>query len=271
MDRLRKRGTYVSQSQHKKMLGLKIGVASLDTLLRSAMTTVRERSSTFKFACANPHSLVAASKDAEFMDALRSCDAVVADGIGVTLVGRLTGVDVGPRITGLAFFQGIMHSLNHRGGRVFFFGSTDAVLQKVIVRARHEFPNIHIEVFSPPYGAWSEAANQQMIARIRDARPDVLWVGMTAPKQEKWMHRNASVLEVPVMGAIGAVFQYYAGEIKRAPDWLCKLGFEWLYRLAGEPRRLWRRTVVSAPAFLYLVMRERLVMLLHGEQSQPGS
>ena len=76
------------------------------------------------------------------------------------------------------------------------------------------------------------------------------------------MHRNAAQLQVPVIGAIGAVFQYYAGEVKRAPEWICHLGFEWLYRLAGEPRRLWRRTVISAPLFLYFVMRERLALLL---------
>jgi len=245
-----------------KLLGLRIGAGSFKSLLDRAMFAIESGKPPFKFACANPHSLVAARRDKSFMEALCACDAVVADGIGVTLAGRLTGVDVGPRITGLEFFSGIMQSLNRRGGRVFFFGSSDGVLEQIRMRCRTDYPNLHIEVYSPPYGEWPEQENQQMIGMINDSKPDVLWVGMTAPKQEKWMHRNAAQLQVPVIGAVGAVFQYYAGEVKRAPEWICRLGFEWLYRLAGEPRRLWRRTIISAPLFLYFVMRERLALLL---------
>jgi len=244
------------------LLGLRIGAGDLPSLLAKAMAAVERRAPHFRFACANPHSLVAARKDNHFMDALRSFEAVVADGIGVTLAGRLTGVDVGPRITGLSFFQGIMQSVNRRGGRVFFFGSSDDVLKKIVARARNEYPNIQIDTFSPPYGMWSEIENHRMLQLINAAKPDVLWVGMTAPKQEKWVYDNAQAMDVPVVGAIGAVFQYYAGEVKRAPEWICKLGFEWLYRLVGEPRRLWRRTIISAPLFMYLVLRERLTALL---------
>lgn len=245
------------------LLGLKIGVASFEALLDRSMAAVNDRQPPFKFACANPHSLVAAYCDQQFMIALRACDAVVADGVGVKLAGRLTGIDVGPRITGLEFFQGMMLRLNRQGGRVFFFGSSNDVLLKIVTRACHDFPNVHVEVFSPPYGEWSQVQNDEMVIRIRAAKPDVLWVGMTAPKQEKWVDANASLVDVPVVGSIGAVFQYYAGDVKRAPQWLCRLGLEWLYRLAGEPRRLWRRTIVSAPTFLFLVMRERLAVFLH--------
>ncbi|MES1191651.1 MAG: WecB/TagA/CpsF family glycosyltransferase [Steroidobacter sp.] len=251
----------------ERLLGLHIGAGSLPLLVSKAMNAVETRKPPFKFACANPHSLVVARKDTQFMDALHACDAIVADGVGVTLAGWLVSIDVGPRITGIDFFRGMMLELNRRGGRAFFFGSTDEVLQKVMKNARHDFPNVHVDVFSPPYGEWSEDANQEMIDCIRAAQPDVLWVGMTAPKQEKWVHHNAEKLAVPVIGSIGAVFQYYAGDIKRAPEWLCHMGFEWLYRLAGEPRRLWRRTIVSAPAFIYLVIRERLLLMVHGEQA----
>jgi N-acetylglucosaminyldiphosphoundecaprenol N-acetyl-beta-D-mannosaminyltransferase len=192
------------------------------------------------------------------MHALHACDAIVPDGVGVTLVGRLTGVRVGPRITGMDFFLGLMSKLNRRGGRAFFFGSSDVVLRRMVLRAQQEFPNVQVDVLSPPYGQWSEADNDAMIARIRAAQPDVLWVGMTAPKQEKWVHDNARKVDVPVVGSIGAVFDYYAEVVHRAPQWLCNLGLEWLYRLVFEPRRLWRRTFVSAPQFLLLALRERL-------------
>ena len=97
-----------------------------------------------------------------------------------------------------------------------------------------------------------------MIEALGRAKPDVLWVGMTAPKQEKWVASNAAQLGIPLIGSVGAVFDYYAGVTHRAPQWICNLGLEWLYRLPREPKRLWRRTFVSAPTFLWLAFLERL-------------
>jgi N-acetylglucosaminyldiphosphoundecaprenol N-acetyl-beta-D-mannosaminyltransferase len=239
------------------LLGIRVGEYGFDALLGAAMQSVDERRAPFTFACANPHSLVTAQSDSEFQAALRACSAVVADGVGVTLAARLVGVDVGPRITGTDFFVGLMGRLNRRGGRVFFLGSHDDVLTRIITRTRREYPNVYVEVMSPPFGAWSDAVQQLILSRIHESRPDILWVGMTAPKQEKWVHRTCAQLDVPVIGSIGAVFDYYAQTVVRAPDWLCKLGLEWLYRLSKEPRRLWRRTFISGPAFLWLLVRAR--------------
>ena len=97
-----------------------------------------------------------------------------------------------------------------------------------------------------------------MISSIHAFAPDVLWVGMTAPKQEKWVHENAQELRVPVIASIGAVFDYFAGLTPRAPQWVCDIGLEWLYRLPGEPKRLWRRTFVSGPLFAWYLIRDRL-------------
>jgi N-acetylglucosaminyldiphosphoundecaprenol N-acetyl-beta-D-mannosaminyltransferase len=93
-----------------------------------------------------------------------------------------------------------------------------------------------------------------MLAEIERAQPDVLWVGMTAPKPERWVEKNRERLQVPVIGSIGAVFDFYAGTAARAPAWLRRIGLEWLYRLIQNPWRLWRRTVISAPRFLALVL-----------------
>lgn len=242
-------------------LGIRIGRFDLDGLLTAAMRAVETRdelsNAPFTFACANPHSLVCARSDAEFRAALQDCSAVVADGIGVKFAARLINADVGPRITGTDFFLGMMSRLNNKGGRALFFGSTDAVLTRIVARARLEFPNVLVDVISPPFGAWDAAVNQQLIERIAQSRPDVLWVGMTAPKQEKWVHAQRGLLHVPVIGSIGAVFDFYAGSVARAPEWMCRLGLEWLYRLWREPRRLWRRTVVSGPAFIWMVLQAR--------------
>jgi N-acetylglucosaminyldiphosphoundecaprenol N-acetyl-beta-D-mannosaminyltransferase len=241
-----------------RMLGVRIGTRSLSELVSASERAIRERREPFIFACANPHSLVVAHDDTEFRDALEKAHAVVADGVGCTWAAVLAGISVGPRITGSDFFVSVMSALNRTGGAAFFFGSRDEVLSKLIERMKHNFPRVTVATLSPPFRPWSEDENGAMIQTICKFKPDVLWVGMTAPKQEKWVAGNASRLNVPVIGSIGAVFDYYAGVTRRAPQWICDLGLEWLYRLPREPKRLWRRTLVSAPVFLWLVFRERI-------------
>ena len=110
--------------------------------------------------------------------------------------------------------------------------------------------------FSPTFKAeFTEEDNQLMIEQINNARPDVLWVGMTAPKQEKWIHQHKDKLDVPLSAAIGAVFDFYAGSKKRSPVWVCKMGLEWFPRLLREPRRMFRRNFISSPLFLLMVFK----------------
>jgi len=241
-----------------RILGVRIGRRSLDDLVSAAQTTITRRQESFIFACANPHSLVVARSDQQFRAALDGASAIVADGVGCQWAATLSGVSVGPRITGMNFFLSIMQALDHSGGRAFFFGSRDEVLLKLAERVKSNFPQVEVASLAPPFGPWSEAENLAMIDKIRDFAPDVLWVGMTAPKQEKWVAANAAKLAIPVIGSIGAVFDYYAGVTNRAPQWICDLGLEWLYRLPREPKRLWRRTFVSAPLFLWYVLLERI-------------
>jgi N-acetylglucosaminyldiphosphoundecaprenol N-acetyl-beta-D-mannosaminyltransferase len=242
-----------------RILGVRIGTRSLPELVAAAQLAIGRRDEPFTFACANPHSLVVARGDADFRAALDRASAVVADGVGCMWAAALTGVSVGPRITGSDFFVAIMGALNRSGGRAFFFGSRDEVLVKLVERVNRDFPSVTVASLSPPFRPWSDDENTQMIGQIREFAPDVLWVGMTAPKQEKWVAANLATLRVPVIGSVGAVFDYYAGVTIRAPQWLCDLGLEWLYRLPREPKRLWRRTFVSAPLFLWHVVRERVV------------
>jgi len=240
------------------MLGVSIGPRSLDEILSACEAAIRDRRNSFVFACANPHSLVVARNDPEFRHALSKASAVVADGVGCTLAATLAGVSVGPRITGSDYFAAVMASLNRTGGRAFFFGSSTEVLAKLTERVGRNFPSVETCSLSPPYRPWTQEENGVMVQRICEFKPDVLWVEMTAPKQEKWVFANEARLRVPVIGSIGAVFDYYAGVTQRAPQWICDLGMEWLYRLPREPRRLWRRTMISAPLFLWLVLRERI-------------
>jgi N-acetylglucosaminyldiphosphoundecaprenol N-acetyl-beta-D-mannosaminyltransferase len=246
----------VSVRDASVLLGVPVDRKSLPTATAEALSALERRGEPIVFACANPHSLATAHADPTFKLALQRASIVVVDGIGVTIMAKIVGVKVAKRITGTDYFFALMNAVERRGGgRIFFFGSSQAVLDRMAGRMRREFPHLTLcGALSPPFGSWSEEENTAMVARINAARPDVLWVGMTAPKQEKWVDRNRHQLTAPVIGSIGAVFDFYAGTYLRAPQWMCDTGIEWLYRLAREPRRMWRRNFVSAPKFAALVL-----------------
>lgn len=243
-----------------RMLGVPIGPRTLGELTGEALEAIQADSPPVVFACANPHSLVTARRDRLFFEALQDVDQVVADGVGIVLMSRLIGADIGPRITGTDYFFSVMKRLDEAGkGRIFFFGSSRKVLDLIAGRMAEDFKNLTLcGAISPPYRSWSDEENRQMIAKINAARPDVLWVGMTAPKQEKWVHANRKNLSVPLIGSIGAVFDFYAGTYPRAPHWMCNLGMEWLYRFISEPGRMWRRNFLSTPLFIGAVLAEHM-------------
>ena len=238
------------------LLGIPIDRKSLAEVTEEALQAINRKISQRVFVCANPHSLVVAQHDDSFQSALTHAKLVVADGIGVSFMARLVGVQIGPRITGTDYFQAVLMALQQRGGgRVFFFGSSQRVLDLVAKRFAADFPSLTLcGTFSPPFGSWSDEENRRMVQVINDAKPDVLWVGMTAPKQEKWVEENRHNLTAPVIGSIGAVFDFYAGTYARAPQWVCRIGLEWAYRFILEPRRMWQRNCVSAPKFFWLVL-----------------
>jgi len=203
-------------------------------------------------SCANPHSQMLAAKDSEFLKALEESDIVLPDGIGTVLAGRFLGTDVKQRFTGPDFFRALSEYLNESADQCsyFFFGSSHDVLDGIVRNMAKHYPHIPVAgVLSPPFGEFMTEENERMIEEINRANPSVLWVGMTAPKQEKWIARNRQRLKAPLIAAIGAEFDYFAGTKARPPGWMRKTGLQWLHRLVTEPGRTWRRHVVSMPLF----------------------
>lgn len=256
--------TLVNPAPRARMLGIGIDPRSLSDLIAEAISAIKGNAPPVILACANPHSLVVARKDKPFRHALNNATQVVADGVGITFMARVANIPVGPRITGTDYFFALMQVLeNHGGGRVFFFGSSDKVLALITERITKLFPSIEIATCSPPFRAWTPEENEEMIAAINRGKPDILWVGMTAPKQEKWVEANRDRLHAPFIGSIGAVFDFVAGTHPRAPQWMCSLGIEWVYRLLREPRRMWKRNLISAPTFVSLVVWRHIVLRGH--------
>ena len=209
----------------------------------------------------NAHSYNTAQKDPLFAEALQKGDALVPDGASIVMACRWLKAKSQPkeRIAGWDLFEQEMEQLNRRGGKCFFMGSSERVLGLVKAKAAEVYPNITVETYSPPYKPeFTQEDNQAMIAAVNQAQPDLLWVGMTAPKQEKWTYAHLKELEVngPI-GTIGAVFDFFAENVQRAPVWWQEHGLEWLYRLIKEPRRMWRRYIIGNMLFLINIAKEK--------------
>lgn len=210
-------------------------------------------------ACINPHSYVVALHDQPFSQALHAADWLIPDGTGVVFASKLLNGKICERVTGSDIFQGVLEELNRTNGyKVFFLGSTDETLAAIRARMAIDYPNILLAgTYFPPFKSnFSQDELDAMVTAINAAAPDVLWVGMTAPKQEKWILENHARLNVKFAAAIGAVFDFYAGKVKRSHPVFQRLGLEWLPRLIQQPRRLWRRMFVSAPIFVWCVLRQ---------------
>lgn len=209
----------------------------------------------------NAHSYNTALKDAVFAEALEKGDYLIPDGMSIVKACRFINASIQPeeRIAGWDLFTIEMERLNKRGGKCFFMGSSETVLSKIRQRAAADYPSITVETFSPPYNSeFSTEQNAGMISAINASDPDLLWIGMTAPKQEKWAYSHWADLDIHChCGTIGAVFDFYAGTARRAPDWMQKAGLEWLHRFISNPRRLWRRYVIGNAEFILNILREK--------------
>jgi len=194
----------------------------------------------------NAHSFNTVQMDKDFGEALESSNVLLTDGISVVLAMRmLTGKKL-KKVAGADLFFYEMKRLNTIGGKCFFLGSSNDTLQLIRKRAAIEYPNVKVFSYSPPYKpVFSDEDNKAMIDEVNAVQPDVLFIGMTAPKQEKWAHSHFDELQVGHVCCIGAVFDFYAGKINRAPNWMIKIGMEWFYRLVKEPKRMWRRYLIG--------------------------
>jgi N-acetylglucosaminyldiphosphoundecaprenol N-acetyl-beta-D-mannosaminyltransferase len=255
----------------KNVLTYSVYAGSIDGCVDNIVSTIVEGQRDCNWlACINPHSYAVAQDDRFFSNALRAANWLVPDGVGIVIAGRILGRPMEQRITGADIFSGVMTALNSTGGSVFFLGGTEKTLDLIRKKVAVDFPSVRLAgTFSPPFKSeYSDEELDEMVLQVNGSGADVLWVGMTAPKQEKWIHANRARLDVCFAGAIGAVFDFYTGQVRRSHPAFRNFGLEWLPRLAREPRRLWRRMFVSAPIFLLDVLRERFCLPFGMDRSQ---
>lgn len=207
----------------------------------------------------NAHSFNTTKSDQNFKEAIKGSDILLPDGIGVVLAMRLlNGLKI-KKIAGADLFQYEMKRVNAIKGKCFFLGSSESTLQKIKERAAIEYPQIQVFTYSPPYKSeFTEEESMLMVDKVNAVEPDVLFIGMTAPKQEKWAYTYIDKLKTGHVCCIGAVFDFFAGTVHRAPEWMIGIGMEWFYRLVKEPKRMWRRYLIGNTKFIGYVLREKM-------------
>jgi N-acetylglucosaminyldiphosphoundecaprenol N-acetyl-beta-D-mannosaminyltransferase len=200
----------------------------------------------------NPHSYVTAKEDSKFKKALFSSDILIPDGSGIVFAAKQLHNRKIKKIAGYNLHHFLLSEMNKKNGKIFYMGASENTLFRIEEKIKNEYPNVEVGFYSPPFkDSFTEDENYQIIKNINAFNPDVLFVGMTAPKQEKWLYDNEKKLNFTIASSIGAVFDFYAEVVPRPSNIWIKLHLEWLARLLAEPRRLWKRNFISTPKFLF--------------------
>jgi len=201
------------------------------------------------------HGIAESRRDDTLRSALNSADLVVPDGMPLVWLGRWHGHALKRRVYGPELMETFCRETGSTF-RHFFYGGESETAGRLANSLRQRYGIVVAGTYCPPFRLLNEEEQREVASRIEEASADILWVGLSTPKQEKWMHENRSKLDVPVMLGVGAAFDINSGTTRQAPIWMRENGLEWLFRLVTEPKRLWRRYLISIPKAAALVLME---------------
>ena len=240
-----------------RIVGIPIAMTDYTTAM-DVMDGMIARGERGYVCCVAVHAVMVAQSDPEMRAALAGSTVTVPDGMPLVWTANLMGETLPNRVYGPELMRRYNERCRDRGHRVWLYGGRDqGSLAQLALNMHRANPGIRVVGgYSPPFRALTRAEEDELARQINDASPDVLWVGIGVPKQEKWMARMRDRLEVPVMCAVGAAFDFHAGRISQAPAWMQRRGLEWTYRIAQEPRRLLPRYLYYNPRFMRASARQ---------------
>jgi N-acetylglucosaminyldiphosphoundecaprenol N-acetyl-beta-D-mannosaminyltransferase len=249
------------------VLGVSVDAVQISDVVRLMRGWIADAVGFRFIAVTGFHGVMEARRDLSFKRVLDTADLVVPDGMSLVWLGRREGLDLPRRVYGPELLEAFCRDT---GGNYthFFLGGAPGVAERLATTLRNRYGIRVAGVLSPPFHPLSTAEHEDIVAKINAASPDVLWVGISTPKQERWLYDHRLVLRIPIGVGIGAAFDFVSGEKRSAPTWMQDRGLEWLFRLASEPRRLWRRYLVGGSRFVYWIALERLGIRRsdHGER-----
>jgi N-acetylglucosaminyldiphosphoundecaprenol N-acetyl-beta-D-mannosaminyltransferase len=239
-----------------KVLGVRVNAVQIPDVVETLCRWIYERGRSRFVAVTGMHGVMEARQSDEFQQVLADADLVVPDGMPLVWVGRSCGLNLRRRVYGPELMETFLRETKD-SYRHFFYGGGEGVADELAVTLHRKFGIQVAGTWCPPFRPLSPTEEKAIAALIEETKPDVLWVGLSTPKQERWMHAHRH-LNVPVMIGVGAAFDFHTGRAAQAPVWMRENGLEWLFRLLSEPRRLWRRYIILGGKFGWNVALQML-------------
>ena len=236
---------------HTRILGVRVSLLDMRTAVAQIIAWAAQGTS--QYVCIRDvHGIMRAQGDRDFLAIHDQAGMVTPDGMPLVWVSRARGAKTVERVCGSDLVDALCAASVTPGLRHFFFGGKAGVAERMVERLAARYPGLVVAgTLSPPFGELSAEQDDAIVATIARARPHVVWVGLSTPKQEYWMRDHVSRIPGATLIGVGAAFDFHAGDIQRAPRWMQRSGLEWLHRLCSEPRRLWRRYLLMAPGFVF--------------------
>lgn len=247
----------MSELKYCNIIGTNINVISMQETIEYIKGHLEELRG--KYICvSNVHTTVMSHDNPDYNKIQNNAAMALPDGKPLSIVSKMYGFKEASRVTGPDLMEEFFKlSQNQDGLRHYFYGSTEETIQILKDKLGEKYPHLSVAgMYSPPFRPLSDDEDQQIVERINDANPDIIWVGLGAPKQEQWMAAHQDKIKGVMIG-VGAGFDYHAGNIKRAPKWMQRCSLEWLYRLLQDPKRLFKRYIVTNSRFIMLVLLEK--------------
>jgi N-acetylglucosaminyldiphosphoundecaprenol N-acetyl-beta-D-mannosaminyltransferase len=238
-----------------EVLGVRVHAAQMSDAITQLRAWIRNRETGRYVAVTGMHGVAESRQDGYFRKILNHADLVVPDGMPLVWLGRWHRYALRQRVTGSELMETFCRETGP-GCRHFFYGGGPGVADDLAHSLRQRYGIVVTGTYAPPFRPLTEREEREVASRVEEADPDILWVGLSTPKQERWMYQHREKLNVPVMIGVGAAFDMNSGKLRRAPVWMQDYGLEWLFRLVVEPQRLWKRYLVTIPKTAWFVCME---------------
>ena len=245
------------KTERVRVVSLNVNVCNHDSAIRRVAELV-ERGAGGYVCFSTVHMIMESHDDAEYAKKVNEADLIVPDGMPLIWMQKLRGAGQAARVRANDLMIMLCAYAEKNDLTVGFYGGKQKVIDAILERAKKDFPKLKIAyAFSPPFRPLTAAEDAEITAEINEKKPDILFIGLGCPKQENWMWAHKNKIKAVMLG-VGASFDFFAGNVKESPEWLGKLGLEWLFRLSQEPRRLWKRYLILNPRFVRLATLQLL-------------